>query len=456
MKENSQQILLVDDDEIIHQTIGDFLSSLGYQVHSEYDSLGALREVETQKYDLALCDIKMPDMDGLQLLEKIHGVNPDFPVILITGHGTMETVVEALRSGAVDFLAKPIKLLELEATLKRCLEMGQLKKETKRLHSAINLIQSPVSFRMGKLEMVGNSLTMQNIREQITQVVESGCDTILITGETGTGKEIVARQIHHKAGADQNPFIAVSCPTITETLFESEMFGHSKGAYTGAVKDTPGYFELADQGTLFLDEIGDLTSSAQAKLLRVLETRSVRRIGSSREINLKIRLVAATNNILEESVSNKRFREDLYYRLNVFNIQLPPLHEHAEDIPLLAEHFLKTHVYSKNGGRKAFSPAALTMLMAYHYPGNVRELRNIVERAAILCRSELIEPEHLILRQTNKGLSEKKVTVSNMDPERFRITKALEETQWNRQKAAKLLEMPYSTLRYKIDKLGIQ
>ena len=456
MTDHALEIILVDDDQIIHQTLGDFLSNLGHRVHNEYRANAALDAVKNREYDVALLDIRLPDTDGLKLMTRIHEICPDLLIILITGHGTMETVIEALRQGATDFLAKPVRLLELEATLERCIQIRHLKKEANHLHSAIKIIQSPDSLRSGAHKLVGTSQAIQTVREQIKQVVEANCDTVLITGETGTGKEIVARQIHHYAGADKYPFFAVSCPTLTESLFESELFGHQKGSYTGAHKDSPGYFELADNGTLFLDEIGDLTQPAQAKLLRVLETRTIRRIGASKEIKVNLRLIAATNNVLEESVNNNTFRQDLYYRLNVYNIHLSPLRDNKEDITPLAHHFLQTYAVSKKRNFEGLSPGALNLLLQYDYPGNVRELRNIIERAAILCQSEQIQAEHIVISQKIKAPPEKKLDNSNTESEQSRIVKALEETKWNRQKAAKELGMPYSTLRYKINKFGIR
>ena len=449
-------ILLVDDEEIIHRTIGDYLSNAGHHIERAYDGTAALKSIEANDYDLAMIDIRMPGMDGISLLSKIQEIRPVMPVVIVTGHGTMETVIQSLRLGAADFLIKPIKLFELDAVVEKCLNLRALREEKLHLHEAIGAIQASRALQTGERTLVGISPVMLRVREQIREAVEAACDTILITGETGTGKEVVANQIHFQAGSYQSPFIAVSCPALSESLLESELFGHVRGAFTGADRDRTGYFELADGGTLFLDEVADLSPSAQATLLRVLETRIFRRVGGSKEIKANIRVIVSSNAPLEDLVEANKFRRDLYYRLNVYSIQLLPLRYRTQDIIPLAEHFLTVYSATRNLRFDGFSSQAKELLVNYDFPGNARELRNIVERAGILCRSGQIRVEHLSLPRPVKAEIPSQSDEPKKDEERDRILKALEHAKWNRKQAAKNLKMPYSTLRYKIKMLGIE
>lgn len=448
-------IILVDDEDIVLRTIGDYLRDLGHQIDEARDGLAALKIIEENEYELALLDVRMPGMDGISLLAKAGEIHPEMSVVIITGQATLDMAIQAVKLGAVDFLQKPVKLLELDAVLEKSIRIRALRQDKRHLRETIRGIQASNELRTGRRNLVGNSPAIQEVREQIRQAVEAGCDTILITGETGTGKEVVAREIYYQACSDDSPFIAVNCPALPEALVESELFGHMKGAFTGATENKAGYFELADGGTLFLDEIADLSISSQAKLLRVLETRTLRRLGGSKEISVNVLLLAATNTHLEQLVEEGTFRLDLFYRLNVFLIHLLPLRQRREDIIPLAEHFLSTYATSRGLAFDGFSPAAKDLLLRYDFPGNARELRNIIERAAILCRLGAILPEHLNLPESADGdISSQPVQFAD-DEERDRILTALEETKWNRRQAAKKLDMPYSTLRYKIEKLGI-
>jgi len=454
-------ILLADDEDIIHETIGGHLTESGHSVNDVFDGLAALKAIKEGEYDLALFDLQMPGMDGLSLLAKVREIRPEMSVAIITGHGNMDVAIQALRLGAADFLTKPVKLLELDAVLERIarvnlLRHNLLRLDRNRLRQTIKGIHASEDLRLGNRGFVGTSTATRKVREQIRQAVDASCDTILIIGETGTGKEVVAREIHFLAISHECPFIAVSCPAMPDTLVESELFGHVKGAFTGAMEDRPGCFELADGGTLFLDEVADLSASAQAALLRVLETRTLRRIGSSKEITVHIRVIAATNAPLEDLVENREFRSDLFYRLNVFTIHLLPLRQRREDILPLAEHFLSVYAAPRGLRSDGFSEEAKSVLLNYDFPGNARELRNIVERAAILCRSGLILPEHLSLPEySDSRITSRPADTEDDGQERMRILNALEEARWNRRQAAEILGMPYSTLRYKIQKLGI-
>ncbi|MGA1790503.1 MAG: sigma-54-dependent transcriptional regulator [bacterium] len=452
--ERTLRILLVDDEEIVHQTLSPYLMDSGHEVDNARDGNKALKLIEAKDYDLALIDVRMPGMDGLFILSRISEMRPELSSVIITGHGNMEMVIQALRLGAADFLTKPIKLLELDAVLEKSTRIRCLRQGQRHLRETIRGIQTSEDIRLRNRRLVGVSKAMAEVRRQIQMAVESKCETILISGETGTGKEIVAREIHFMGGEDERPFIAASCPAIPDTLVESELFGHVKGAFTGATLDKTGYFELADGGTLFLDEIADLSPPAQAKLLRVLETRKLRRVGGSNEIDVHIRIIAATNADLDWLVETRKFRKDLFYRLNVFNIKLLPLRERRLDIIPLAEHFLATYLVGRGLQVEGFSEDAKNLLLNYDFPGNARELRNMVERAAILCHSGRIEGRHLNLPKPSQSQSYH-TGLSDEAQEKERILGALQEAKWNRRQASKILNIPYSSLRYKLKKLGI-
>jgi DNA-binding NtrC family response regulator len=432
------------------------LRESGHDVDEVRDGEAALNLIEAGDYDLGLIDVKMPKMDGISLLAKINEVCPDMSVVIITGHGSMENAIKALRLGAADFLTKPVKFYELDSVLEKASQIHALRQNNRRLRDTIKGIQASGTLRAVNRTLVGTSDAILQVRKQIRQVVEASCDTILITGETGVGKEVVARKIHFQASSDESPFIAVSCPAISDSLVESELFGHVKGAFTGATENKAGYFELADGGTLLLDEVADLSAATQASLLRVLESRMFRRVGGTKEISVNIRVIAATNTSLRELVEAGKFRRDLFYRLNVYSIHLLPLRSRREDILPLAEYFLKTYAKSKKLQFKGFSPAAKKLLLNYDFPGNARELRNIVERATILCQGDIILPKHLNLPKYSANDVSSQSFQSDEAKECDKIKKALEETKWNRRQAAKKLNMSYSTLRYKIQRFGIE
>ncbi len=443
-------ILLVDDEQIIHDTLCDYLTELGHHVDSAFDGKAGIEATANKEYHVALVDIRMPRLDGLTLLAALHESRPELAVVIMTGHGDMETAIQALRLGAADFLPKPVKLLDLDAVLAKAQRLHELSKDRSHLRAVVGGLQRARDTIEGPRRLVGVSAAMVEVRQQIQQAVEGGAESILITGETGTGKDVVAREIHALGGSQDHPFIAASCPSLPEALVEAELFGHVKGAFTGADKDRPGYFELAHGGTLFLDEVGDLAAPAQATLLRVLETRTVRRVGGAREIAVDLRVVAATNARLDD---DSVLRRDLLYRLNLFTIHLQPLRQHPEDILPLAEHFLSSYGQRRKVQFDGFTTSAAQALQAHSYPGNARELRNTVERAAMFARGGLVDVEHLSMPQAG-ALPPAPISIIEGD-ERSRITQALQEARWNRREAANLLAMPYSTLRYKIQKLGI-
>ena len=444
-------ILIVDDEEIVHATLGLYLRQLGHQIEKALDGSTASRMIEEREYDLALFDVHIPEVDGIALLRMVKEKRPEMTVVIITGYGTMDIAVSGLRLGATDFLTKPINFDDLNLVLEKAQLVRDHQRNRRRIHEKNYAVQSQKGGDVRRNGLIGKSAAIAEVRDQLRLAIEAGCDTILLSGETGTGKEVVAREIHFTASPEPGPFIAVSCPALPEALVESELFGHIKGSFTGAIEDRVGCFELANGGTLFLDEIADLSPGAQAKLLRALETRTVRRVGGAKETAINVRVVAATNVPLEALVSTKRFRQDLFYRLNAFTIRLAPLRERREDILPLAEYFLSSFSEAKGLSVAGLSKEAEAMLCAHSYPGNTRELRNLVERVAILRRDGWIEAQDIAQIITIMPSD----PVSTEDMESGRIRFALERARWNRREAAKFLEMPYSTLRHKMRRYGI-
>lgn len=447
-------ILIVDDEQVVHETLGDYLTDLGHRVMHAADGLAGLQSIRETEFDVALVDIRMPRLDGMALIEKAQAICPGTSCVVITGHAEMQTAIEALRRGAADFLVKPVGLEELDAVLAKACRLQQLRRDSLHLREAIRGIQHSL-VRSGGWQFVGNSSAAHRIREQIAEAARAQCKAILITGDTGTGKEVVARALHLASFGEGVPFIPVNCPALPRDLVESELFGHTKGAFTGAGTDRAGAFELADGGTLFLDEIGDLASAAQASLLRVLETRCFRHVGGSKEIAVNVCVIAATNVDVAKSMERGILRRDLYYRLNAYHIHLPPLRERKEDILPLAKHFLA--VLGQDRGRicEGITPRAAEWLVRQDFPGNARELRNIIERAWIMYQSsgehgplDILHLSHFILEKDSPD-------VSRADDELVRLRSALEACRWNRRQAARELGMPYSTLRYKISRFGI-
>ncbi len=456
------QILIIDDEEIFHQTVGDYLRDSGHTVTSVYDGREGLEQIREELFDVVLVDLRMPRVDGMKVLEEGPEISPQTAFIVVTGHGDMQTAIEALRRDAADFLRKPVELEELDAVLTKSLRINRLRQERRHLRETIGGIQRAARNRECAWDFVGNSSAAQAIRRQIAEAGAAQCDSVLITGETGTGKEVVARAIHLIASGESSPLIPVNCPAIPENLVESELFGHTKGAFTGADEDRAGAFELADQGSILLDEIGDLSHAAQVSLLRVLETRRLRRVGGRQEINVSLRVIATTNASLQEAVETGDFRRDLFYRLNLFHIHVPPLRERGEDILPLADFFRERIQQARGCECRGISPEAKQMLCEHDYPGNVRELRNIIEKACIVCRGRgdhgPIDVQHLESLASQKsrprssdGVSEKDTGRQDTENgERSRILRVLESCRWNRRAAARELDMAYSTLRYKI------
>ena len=371
------RILIIDDEAPIRRVLRDILENESYQVEDAATGMEALQLIKDQDYDAVFCDIKMPEMDGIETLEAIRKES-DVPVIMLSGHGTIETAVEAIKKGAFDFIPKPPDLNRLLITLRNALEKKNLTTENKVLKKAVKL----------QSQMIGESEPMLAVKDMIEKVAPTNA-RVLITGENGTGKELVARQLHEFSPRNRSPFIEVNCAAIPSELIESQLFGHEKGAFTSAIKQRKGDFELADGGTLFLDEIGDMSLSAQAKVLRALQENKITRVGGEKEIPVDVRILAATNKNLKAEIEKGNFREDLYHRLSVIVIQVPPLRERKDDIPLLVESFAATIAQNMGKATPTFSPEAVEALKNFQWTGNIRELHNIVERLIILCENTI-------------------------------------------------------------------
>jgi DNA-binding NtrC family response regulator len=437
------KVLLVDDDRLSREAMADWLQSEGFDVIAVADGQAAVRHVH-DGVAVIVTDLKMPRTDGLQLLRLAKEQAPHAAVILVTGHGTVETAVVALKEGAFDYLTKPVRPDDLANKVRQAAAQRAMAAEIASLHARLQE-------RYGFDNLVGKSPAMRAVFEKVRLVADTR-STVLITGESGTGKELVARAIHHNSGRRQKPFVAVNCAAIPETLIESELFGHEKGAFTGATERRAGLFQAAQGGTLFIDEVGEMRPGAQSKLLRALESRRVLPVGSNREVEVDARLVAATNRELHEEVKKGNFREDLYYRLKVVEIRLPPLRERPEDIPLLVRFFLDEIARETGRPVRDISPEALDLLVAYDWPGNVRELRNLLEGVVVLSTRERLEtgdlPEHLRRGTEARAVIRAGMTLTEIEKEAIRRT--LEQTDGRRTEAAKLLGLSVRTLQRKI------
>jgi len=366
-------ILIVDDEKAIRKTLGEILSYEGYKMDEAGDGEEALKRFKEKSYDVVLCDIKMPKMDGIEFLEKAREINPDVPIIMISGHGTIETAVEAVKKGAYDYISKPPDLNRLLITIRNAMDKTNLVTETKVLKRKVARVQ----------EMIGESAPIKKIKDTIEKVAPTEA-RVLITGENGVGKELVARWLHEKSSRASGPLVEVNCAAIPSELIESELFGHEKGSFTSAIKQRIGKFEQASGGTLFLDEIGDMSLSAQAKVLRALQEAKITRVGADKDITVDVRVVAATNKDLLKEVDEKNFRLDLYHRLSVILIHVPSLNDRKDDVPLLTDKFLEDICIEYGIAKKGIDGAALDELKEYNWTGNIRELRNVIERLVIL------------------------------------------------------------------------
>ena len=377
-------ILIIDDEKSIRSTLKEILEYEKYNVDEAEDGAAGIAKMDKKKYDIVLCDIKMPKMDGMEVLGKIKEKGIDSPVVMISGHGNIESAVESLKNGAFDFIQKPLDLNRILVTIRNAMDQSLLVEETKVLKRKIN--------KQLSADIIGESDAIKKIKEMIDKVAPSDA-RVLITGGNGSGKELVARQLHEKSERSKAPFVEVNCAAIPSELIESELFGHEKGAFTSAIKQRKGKFEQADGGTLFLDEIGDMSLSAQAKVLRALQENKISRVGGDKDLKVNVRVVAATNKDLKKEIADNNFREDLYHRIGVILIHVPSLNERKDDIPLLADFFLEKIANEYGQPRKTISKKAISELQKFDWTGNIRELRNVIERLVILGEKEISEKD---------------------------------------------------------------
>ncbi len=439
------KIMVVDDEESIRLMLRRVLSSSQYEVHEAANGIEALNSIKKEEYSAILLDLRMPHMNGLQVIEKMKEMDIKTPIIMMSAYGTVPEAVEAMKLGAMDYLVKPFDIDELKMTLERIIQQDEIKNENQ-------YFREEEERRFNFKEIVGQSSAMKNVLEMVKKVAPLPT-TVMITGESGTGKELIARALHMNSPRREKPFVVANCVAFSPGILESELFGHEKGAFTGANSRRIGRFEVAHGGTVFLDEIGEVNIVTQAKLLRVVQEKEFERVGSSASIKVEVRLIAATNKDLEKEIKEGRFREDLFYRLNVFHIDIPPLRERKEDIPRLIEHFIKKYNQILNKRISAISSEGLSLLIDYSFPGNVRELENIIERAMIMCDSDIIEKELLFFLE-QKNVSPRLGTLKEM--EREMIKKGLIAHKGNRTKTAQHLGISRRNLilklkEYKID-----
>ena len=462
MQENRKRVLVVDDEPSIRDSLSLLLKS-SFEVSTAKDGNEALQSVDEGVPDLILLDVMMPHLDGLETLKRIREKNIEIPVVMLTATNTVRTAVEAMKYGAYDYLNKPFDVEELTSLIVNALDKGAVvnSKESPSKASRQSLPPSQGDFG----PMVGQSKGMLEVFQRVKQIAERNT-TVLITGESGTGKELVARQIHDLSARKDMPFVAINCAAIPETLIESELFGHEKGAFTHAVEKRIGHFELADGGTLFLDEIGELSLPVQVKMLRFLQEQEFYRVGRSKPLKVDVRIIAATNKTLEDLIKEKKFRQDLYYRINVISVHIAPLRDRYDDIPNLINHFCKRMAPLYGERKIEFTKEAMDVLVAYDWPGNVRELENVVESLMALCLDDCITEEMLPkkLKSRSSDQDEFKTNVfegslgfeeAERAFETEMIVKALKKTKWVQTKAAEMLGISRRILKYKMDKLGI-
>ncbi len=449
----ARRILVVDDEESHRLMLKAVLKEDGYQIGEAADGAEAIKAVEQESFDLILLDLRMPGKDGIETLMEIRKISPLVPIIIMTAFASIKTAVEALKAGASDYLTKPLDIDELKILMQKALELYDLRTEN-------ILLKERLGDRFDFSQLIGQSTKMRELFSTLSLVAPTDA-TVLIRGESGTGKELVANAIHHNSLRKGQPFIKVSCAALPETLLESELFGHEKGAFTGATARREGRFQLAHRGTIFLDEVGEMSSSTQIKLLRVLQEKEFEPLGSNRTMKVDVRVIAATNKDLEKEVKDGNFREDLFYRLNVVPVVIPPLRERREDIPLLASHFFSIYREKNRRELKGISGKAMDLLVRYHWPGNVRELENTMERAVILAQGEMIAPVDLP-SQIQALAREKEAKEFYFPPgtslaqvERALIMKTLEDTGGNRSRAAEILGINRRTLQNKLKEYGL-
>jgi DNA-binding NtrC family response regulator len=449
------EILLVDDEKSVRTTLSLMLQRIGYQVEEALNGQEALDKIKNHYYDLVITDLKMEPVDGMEVLRQVRALHPSTEIVVMTAYSTVESGVEAMKLGAYDYIQKPFDKDEFLIVVKMALERKQL-------ITAVEHLQSELREKYRFENIVGNSNAMMDVLSMVSKVAKTD-STVLITGESGTGKELIAKATHLNSRRKNRSFITINCGALPENLQESELFGHVRGAFTGAIKDKRGLFQEANGGTLFLDEIGETALSTQVKLLRFLQDGEIRRVGENEPLYVDVRLIAATNKDLRKLLEAGTFREDLYYRLNVIPIDLPALRDHTDDIPLLIDHFLKSYAERTKKSNPSISPEAMKCLMQYDWPGNVRELENVIERAMILAPRNVIAPEDLpitIMENKHKRIAEPVVipgTEQTLEElEKKHILLMLEKYEWNQKKASDILGISTTTLWRKLKLYGIE
>ncbi len=456
----SIKILILDDEKVFREEIREFLENDDFTVLVAERPSEAFNILLHDSIDILILDIRLPEMDGFAVLERVKELYPQIEVIMITGHGDMDAVIQAMRMGAVEFFPKPFRLLDMKAAIKRTRRFIELNQRYKEVNRSYEAIAKDLRDNVG-YEIVGNSKKIRQVMELMHKVAQSDQTSVLIIGESGTGKELVARGIHYLSLRKKNFFYAVNCSAIPESLFESEFFGHRKGAFTGANEDKAGWFEIANGGTLFLDEIVDMQPTMQSKLLRVLEDRKVRRIGATTDLSVDVRIIAATNQDIQSLLDDNKFRNDLYYRLNSFEIVIPPLREHPEDIPALLEYY--TDLLSRKMNKKitAIDESVVRILQDYHFPGNIRELRNMVERAIILSDGNRLTAREFAITGVSPdaemaAAKEYEQIFDLEELEKLTIIRAMEQTGYKKTEAAQLLNITRQSLDRRIEKHGLK
>lgn len=452
-KDIKHSILVVDDDSSHRTMLKTLLSGWGYSIYEADDGSSAIEMVNKQVFDLILMDIRMIKISGLEALEEIKIINPAIPVIIMTAYSSVETAVEALKNGAYDYLTKPLDFDELKLTMSRAMDHTKLREENR-------ILKESLGSQFDRQNIIGRSPGMVKLLETVAQVASSEA-TVLITGDSGTGKEMIAGAIHYNSPRKEAPFIKINCAAITETLLESELFGHERGSFTGAHRQKEGKFRLAHRGSIFLDEISEMPLSMQVKLLRVLQEREITRVGGEDVVNVDVRVIAATNRDLLSEIEKGKFREDLYYRLNVVELKMPPLHERKEDIPLLAQHFLRIFNEKNRKEIKGFTPRAMDRLLKYQWPGNVRELMNAVERGVVLSRDEYLGERDLPIFSGDE-IDDNDETLNSFtddmpldEVEKGTILRTLDAANGNKSEAARRLGITRKTLHKKLKSYGV-
>ena len=452
---NYKSVLVVDDDESLRRVLEYNLAEEGYRVVTAPDGSAGLRAFQEGSIDLVLSDVRMPDMDGLELLTRLKAMHPELPVVMLTAHGTIDSAVEAMKLGAFDYLTKPFNRNQLKSVARKALQLAELTTENRHLRQV-------VAERFSFASMIAGSRAMRAVTDTAARVAQ-GDTTVLLEGESGTGKELLAKAIHFHSPRARAPFVTINCGAIPENLLESELFGHRRGSFTGAVNDRKGKFEVANHGTIFLDEIGELPHLLQVKILRVLQEREIDKVGETRSIKVDARVIAATNRDLEKMIADGGFREDLYYRLAVVSILVPPLRERADDIPFLVDHFLYKHAERLGRIRPTIDKAVYSAFNLYCWPGNIRELENVIERALVLDKDGHLGlddlPDRLQVREhristLRMELPDEGISLEGV--ERELLLAALQKHNWNQTRAAAYLNITRSTLLYRMQKFALE